>query len=80
MQWWGALTQQFTELATNALKDGAAETARSLAGAAVKNAGASGGGARKKPASSVPGNATSPLDVAVRRRPRSAAAEGRRGR
>ena len=59
MQWWGALTQQFTELATNALKDGAAETARSLAGAAVKNAGASGGGARKKPASSVPGDATS---------------------
>lgn len=27
MQWWGALTQQFTELAANALKDGAAAPA-----------------------------------------------------
>jgi hypothetical protein len=36
MQWWGALTQQFTELATNAMKDGAADAAKSLAGAMVK--------------------------------------------
>ena len=28
MQWWGALTQQFTELATSAIKDGAADAAR----------------------------------------------------
>lgn len=27
MQWWGALTQQFTQLATQALKDGASEAA-----------------------------------------------------
>ncbi len=36
MQWWGALTQQFTELATQAFKDGSAEVARKAAGAAVK--------------------------------------------
>ena len=36
MQWWGALTQQFTELATQAVKDSTADAARSLAGAAVK--------------------------------------------
>ena len=36
MQWWGALTQQFTELATQAVKDSTADAARNLAGAAVK--------------------------------------------
>jgi hypothetical protein len=36
MQWWGALTQQFTDLAAQALKDGTLDSARTLAGAAVK--------------------------------------------
>jgi hypothetical protein len=36
MQWWGALTQQFTELATNAMKEGGTEVARNLAGSMVK--------------------------------------------
>ena len=36
MQWWGALTQQFTELATNAMKDNAADAAKNMAGAMVK--------------------------------------------
>ncbi|MBL8324935.1 MAG: hypothetical protein JNJ89_08245 [Rubrivivax sp.] len=36
LQWWGALTKQFTELATQALSDGNAQVARHLAGAAVK--------------------------------------------
>ncbi|WP_088278494.1 PhaM family polyhydroxyalkanoate granule multifunctional regulatory protein [Ideonella sp. A 288] len=36
MQWWGALTQQFTELAANAMKDSTAEAARNLAGSMVK--------------------------------------------
>jgi hypothetical protein len=36
MQWWGALTQQFTELAAKAVRDSSAEAARSLAGAVVK--------------------------------------------
>ncbi len=36
MQWWGSLTQQFTELAANAMKDSATDHARNLAGAMVK--------------------------------------------
>ena len=31
MQWWGALTQQFQQIATNAMKDAAAQTAMSTA-------------------------------------------------
>jgi hypothetical protein len=36
MQWWGALTKQFTELAASAMKDSATDAARNLAGALVK--------------------------------------------
>ncbi len=36
MQWWGALTKQFTQLAATALKDSATDGARNLAGAMVK--------------------------------------------
>lgn len=36
MQWWGALTKQFTELAANSLQDGTADAARNLASAMVK--------------------------------------------
>lgn len=38
MQWWNALTQQFTELASSALKDGGGEVAKNLAGQALKAA------------------------------------------
>ncbi len=37
MQWWGALTQQFTELATKAMHDSSAIAARNLAAAAAKS-------------------------------------------
>ena len=36
MQWWGALTKQFTELATNALKDSGTDAAKALGAAMVK--------------------------------------------
>lgn len=36
MQWWGALTKQFTQLATTAMKDSAGDAAKNLAGAMVK--------------------------------------------
>jgi hypothetical protein len=36
MQWWTALTQQFTDLAASALKEGANDATRNLAGAMVK--------------------------------------------
>ena len=36
MQWWGALTQQFTQLAAGAMKDSPGDAAKNLAGAMVK--------------------------------------------
>lgn len=36
MQWWGALTKQFTTLATQAMKDAAGDSARNLASGLVK--------------------------------------------
>jgi hypothetical protein len=36
MQWWGALTKQFTQLAATAMKDSAGDAAKSLAGSMVK--------------------------------------------
>jgi hypothetical protein len=36
LQWWGALSQQFTQLAASAMKDGASDSARNLAGSIVK--------------------------------------------
>ena len=36
MQWWGALTNQFAQLATNAMKDTATDAAKSLAGSMLK--------------------------------------------
>ncbi len=36
LQWWGALTKQFTELAANAMKETASDAARSLAGNVMK--------------------------------------------
>ena len=36
MQWWAALTKQFTQLATTAMKDSATDAAKNLAGAMVK--------------------------------------------
>jgi hypothetical protein len=35
LQWWGALTKQFTELATTAMKDTASDAARKMAGATL---------------------------------------------
>ena len=36
LQWWGALTKQFTELATTAMKDTASDASRKMAGAMMK--------------------------------------------
>lgn len=36
MQWWGALTKQFTQLATDAMKESATDAAKNLATAMVK--------------------------------------------
>ena len=36
MQWWGALTKQFSQLAATAMKDSATDAAKAMAGAVVK--------------------------------------------
>ena len=51
LQWWGALTQQFTELAAKAVKDGAAESAKSMAAGMVKTSMDTAADAFKKAAS-----------------------------
>ena len=54
MQWWGALTKQFTELATVAMKDSATDAAKNLAGAMLKQSVDAAGQTLKK-AASMPG-------------------------
>ena len=70
MQWWGALTQQFSELATKVMKDSATDTARTLAGAAVKQAVASAGSKLAK-AASLPAQAASTAAAAAKRASRA---------
>ena len=59
MQWWGALTQQFSELAAHAMKDSNTEAARNLAGAMVKQ-GIEAAGATLQQAAAVPSAKASP--------------------
>ena len=68
LQWWGALTKQFTELATTAMKDTASDAARNLAGAMVKKSFDSAGLA-SKPA------APAPAKKAARKATRTSAAK-----
>jgi hypothetical protein len=50
MQWWGALTQQFTEIATKAMHDSSAIASRNLAAAAAAKAPAAPARKAAKPA------------------------------
>ena len=52
LQWWGALTQQFTELASSAMKDTASGAARHLAGTMLKKPSAAASPAAKTTTSS----------------------------
>jgi hypothetical protein len=65
MQWWGALTQQFSELAAQALKDGAQEGARGLAGAVVKQS-VDAAGSALQAAASLPAQAAKAAGAAAR--------------
>ncbi|HEX2011673.1 MAG TPA: PhaM family polyhydroxyalkanoate granule multifunctional regulatory protein [Roseateles sp.] len=56
MQWWSALSQQFTQLAANAMKDSATDAAKNLAGAIVKQSFDAAGETLKK-AAAMPGAA-----------------------
>jgi hypothetical protein len=76
MQWWSALTQQFTQLATSALNESTGDAARNLAGAMVKQgldaAGETFRQAAAMPASMAQGLAGQPA-TAPARAPRAAA-------
>ncbi|MBL8328861.1 MAG: hypothetical protein JNJ71_08410 [Rubrivivax sp.] len=77
MQWWGALTQQFTEIAAQAVKDSGAQVARSAAGAVGQQAAAAAGGALKA-ASGLPAKAMKQAAKKVRPTAPSPAAKRRR--
>jgi hypothetical protein len=57
MQWWGALTHQFAQLATTALKDTATDAAKSVAGTMLKQS-------MDVAAATLKGAATAPVKVA----------------
>ncbi len=59
MQWWGALTKQFTQLAATAMKDTATDAAKDLAGAMLKQSFDAAGGTLKSAV-------TMPMKVASR--------------
>jgi len=56
MQWWGALTKQFTTLAASAMKDTATDAAKTLAGTMVKQS-ADAAGQTLKQAAATPAKA-----------------------
>ncbi len=66
MQWWGALTKQFTQLATTAMKDTATDAARNLAGTMVKQSVDAAGQTLKK-AAAMPAAVTRTATQAVGR-------------
>jgi hypothetical protein len=63
MQWWGALTKQFTTLAAGAMKDTATDAAKNLAGAMVKQSFDAAGETLKR---AVEVGAQAPLKAATR--------------
>jgi hypothetical protein len=65
MQWWGALTKQFTELAAGAMKDSATDAARNLAGTMVRQSFDAAGQTIKK-AAAVPGAVARSAGAAAR--------------
>ena len=79
MQWWGALTKQFTEIATTALKDSTTDAAKNLAGAMVKQSFDAAGQTLKK-AAGVPGKVAAAATSAAASAAGAAAARKRRAR
>jgi hypothetical protein len=71
MQWWGALTKQFTQLAATAMKDNATDAAKNLAGAMVKQSFDAAGQTLKK-AAAVPGAVARGAGAAARTATRNA--------
>lgn len=78
MQWWGALTKQFADLAASAMKDSASEAAKNLAGAMVKQ-GVDAAGETLKKAAAMPGQIARKSTGAVRKRSAAGGSGGNRG-
>ncbi len=76
MQWWGALTKQFTQLAASAMKDTASDSARNLAGTMVRQSFDAAGQTLKK-AAAMPG-AVAKTAASVARRTAAASAPKRK--
>ena len=70
MQWWGALTKQFTELAANAMRETAGDAAKSLAGNVMKQSFDAASESLKK---SLPGAKAAPAKKKAPARKRAAA-------
>ena len=83
MQWWGALTKQFAELATGAMKDTSGDAARSMASAMVRQTLDSAGAAVKsvQKATGVAGSAATAgaAQAQAKRKPAPRKAPARRG-
>ena len=83
MQWWGALTGQFAQLATAALKDTAADAAKAAAGSMLKQS-MDAAAATFKQAAAAPAKAAGAMGLAVGRAakpaPRAKPATKRRAR
>ncbi len=75
LQWWGALTQQFTEIATKAVTDSAADAAKNLASAAAQQTVATAARTLKKAAA----RPARPAPGAVKGAPKAAVASRKRG-
>jgi hypothetical protein len=67
MQWWGALTKQFTQLAASAMKDSATDAAKNLAGAMIKQSAEAAGQTFKK-AAGVPAKVARKATAGARKR------------
>ena len=80
MQWWGALTSQFAQLATNAMKDTAADAAKALASGMVKQSLDVAGQAMKTVAGAPARVVASAAGVAGKATKSAAAAKRRRAR
>jgi len=70
LQWWGALTKQFTELAANAMRETAGDAAKSLAGNVMKQSFDAASESLKK---SLPGAKAAPAKKKAPARKRAAA-------
>ena len=77
MQWWGALTQQFGEIAAKAVKDSTADAARHVAGAAVKQGMAAAGKTLAR-AATLPGRAAKAATTATAKAVRATAPRRRK--